>query len=80
MKIALIQMNSNKSRDENVRAACNYIDQAATEKPDLVVLPEFFNNLYFCQYRDYSYIDWAERDNGYTISRMKDKARLKITN
>jgi N-carbamoylputrescine amidase len=75
VKIALIQMNSNKSRDENVRTACDYIDQAAIEKPDLVVLPEFFNNLYFFQYRDYSYLDWAERDDGYTISRMKEMAR-----
>ena len=76
MKIALIQMNSNKSRDENVNVACNYIDQAATEKPDLVVLPEFFNNLYFFQYRDYNYIDWAEREDGYTISRIKDRAKI----
>jgi N-carbamoylputrescine amidase len=75
VKIALIQMNSNKSRDENVRVACSYIDQAAIEKPDLIVLPEFFNNLYFFQYRDYGYIDWAERDDGYTISRIKDKAK-----
>jgi len=75
VKIALIQMNSNKPRDENVRTACNYIDQAAAQKPDLVVLPEFFNNLYFFQYRDYSYIDWAERDDGYTISMIKDKAK-----
>ena len=75
MKIVLIQMNSNRSRDENVAVASNYIDQVALEKPDLVVLPEFFNILYFFQYRDYSYLDWAERDDGYTISRIKDKAK-----
>lgn len=75
MKIAVIQMNGNRSRDENVAVACQHIDQAATQRPDLVVLPEFFNTLYFSQYWDYSYVDWAERDDGYSISRMKEKAK-----
>lgn len=75
MKIALIQMNSNKSRDENVKLACSYIDQAAEGNPDLVVLPEFFNHFYFFQYRDYNYIELGERDDGYTISRIKAKAK-----
>ena len=74
MKMALIQMNSNRSRDESVAVACNYIDQAAAQKPDLIVLPEFFNHFYFFQYHDHSYIDWAECDDGYTISKMKEKA------
>ena len=76
MRIALIQMNSRvASRDENVERACGFIREAAKEKPDIVVLPEFFNNEYFPQYRDYRYMDYAETDDGPTQTRMKDEAR-----
>ena len=76
MRIALIQMNSRvASRDENVERACGFIREAAREKPDIVVLPEFFNNEYFPQYRDSRYMDYAEADDGHTQARMKDEAR-----
>ncbi|HEY82488.1 MAG TPA: carbon-nitrogen hydrolase family protein [Dehalococcoidia bacterium] len=75
MKLSLIQMNSGQDRDANVARACQFIDQAAQDKPDLIVLPEFFNALYFGQYRDYKYVQWAERDDGYTMTRIKSKAQ-----
>jgi N-carbamoylputrescine amidase len=76
MRIALIQMNSRASaRDENVSRACEFIAEAARSKPDVVVLPEFFNNEYFPQYRDYRYMDYAETDDGFTQTRMKAEAR-----
>jgi len=75
MKLSLIQMNCGNDRDSNVARACDFIDQAAKEKPDLIVLPEFFNNLYFAQYRDYKYVQWAEKDDGFSITRIKEKAK-----
>jgi predicted amidohydrolase len=76
MRIALIQMNSRTAaRDENVERASQYIDDAAREKSDLVVLPEYFNNEYFPQYRDARYMDYAEADDGYTQTRIKAEAR-----
>lgn len=76
MRVALIQMNSRTAaRDENVERACAFIGQAAAEKPDLVVLPEFFNVEYFPQYRDYRYMDYAEPDDGYTQTRIREAAR-----
>ncbi len=75
MKLSLIQMNSGQDRDTNVVRACQFIDQAAQNRPDLIVLPEFFNSLYFGQYRDYKYVQWAEPDDGYTMTCIKDKAR-----
>jgi len=76
MRIALIQMNSRSSaRDENVSRACEFIAEAARSRPDVVVLPEFFNNEYFPQYRDYRYMDYAETDDGFTQTRMKAEAR-----
>jgi len=76
MRIALIQMNSRAAaRDENVSRACEFIGEAARSKPDVVVLPEFFNNEYFPQYRDYHYMDYAETDDGYTQTRIRAEAR-----
>ena len=76
MRIALIQMNSRTAaRDENVSRACDFISQAAREKADIAVLPEFYNNEYFPQYRDYRYMDYAEAEDGYTQTRMKEEAR-----
>ena len=76
MRITLIQMNSRaNARDENVSRACEFIAEAAGSKPDVVVLPEFFNNEYFPQYRDSHYMDYAEADDGYTQTRMKAEAQ-----
>jgi predicted amidohydrolase len=76
MRVTLIQMNSRTaSRDENVARACAFIDQAAGDGADLVVVPEFFNNEYFPQYRDLRYMDYAEPADGYTQTAMKAKAR-----
>lgn len=76
LRLAQIQMRSQAdARDENVAKACRCIDEVAEEKPDLVVLPEFFNHEYVFQWRDYTYIDRAEREDGYTITAIREKAR-----
>ncbi len=76
MRISVVQMNSRTAaRDENVARACAFIDEAAKARPDLVVLPEFFNVEYFPQFRDYRYMDYAEPDDGYTQARIKAKAK-----
>jgi predicted amidohydrolase len=76
MRLTLVQMNSRKAaREENVARACAYVDEAASHHPEIVVLPEFFNNEYFPQYRDYRYMDYAETDDGYTLTRLKAKAK-----
>jgi predicted amidohydrolase len=76
MRLTLIQMNSRTAaREENVARACAYVDEAASRHPDIVVLPEFFNNEYFPQFRDYRYMDYAETDDGYTQGHLKEKAK-----
>jgi predicted amidohydrolase len=76
LRLAVIQMQSKAdARDENVATACRYIDDVAAEKPDLIVLPEFFNIEYVFQWRDYDYIDRAEREDGVAITAMREKAR-----
>lgn len=76
MKLSLIQMNSSPDRDENVERAARHVDEAvARDRPDLVVIPEFFNHIYVFQFRDYQYIDCAEREDGVALSRMCEKAK-----
>jgi N-carbamoylputrescine amidase len=81
MRISLIQMNSKEAdRDYNVDKACKLVEETIPCRPDLIVLPEFFNNEYFPQYRDYKYIHYAEKDDGYTLSRMKELSRKHSVN
>lgn len=76
MRISLIQMNSRTAdRDENVERACRFIARAASDGAEFIVLPEFFNCEYFPQYRDYNYMDYAEPEDGPTITRMREAAR-----
>src|SRR6266851_2394392 len=76
MRLTLVQMNSRTAaRDENVERACSFIGKAAEAGSDLVVLPEFFNNEYFPQYRDARYMEYAETEDGYTQSRIREVAR-----
>lgn len=81
MRIAVVQMQSeSKTTAKNVEKACTFIDEAARESPDLIVLPEFFNTGYIFVYRDFRNLDRAERDNGPTMTAVKDKARQHQTN
>src|SRR5260370_35099736 len=76
MRLTLIQMNSRTAaRDENVERACAFIGKAAEAGSDLVVLPEFFNNEYFPQFRDARYMEYAETEDGYTQSHIREVAR-----
>jgi len=76
MRLALVQMASDtKTTSGNVDKACDFIDEAAKESPDLIVLPEFFNSAYYFMYRDYSHYELAESDDGPTMKAIKDKAR-----
>ena len=43
MKIALVQMNSTDSVEENLESASRFIRSAATSKPDAIFLPELFS-------------------------------------
>ncbi|MEI7761282.1 MAG: carbon-nitrogen hydrolase family protein [Thermoleophilia bacterium] len=76
LRLGVVQMQSKAdARDENVAKAAGYIDVVAAQGAELVVLPEFFNHEYVFQFRDYGYMDCAEREDGHTISVMRQKAR-----
>ena len=76
LQLALIQMNSHANAlQENVARACAFVAEAGASGAELVVLPEFFNTEYFCQYWDFQYFAYAEPADGYTLSAMRQAAR-----
>ncbi len=76
MRLSLVQMNSGPDRDANVEKASEYIDQAVeNHRAQLVVIPEFFNHPFVFTERNQAHFSWAEPQSGYSISRMRKKAR-----
>lgn len=59
-------------RDENVRRSLEWLDRAATEEPDLVVLPELMTTGYAAGER---HLDLAERVPGPTTDAWGERAR-----
>lgn len=49
MKLAVVQMSMTADRDQNVDKATQMVRQAAALGANIVLLPELFENLYFCQ-------------------------------
>lgn len=75
IKLALVQMQSRADDvTGNVEKACMYLDEAAAAGAQLIVLPEFFNTEYFYQYRDYKYLDYAEPEDGPTLTAIRKRA------
>ncbi len=48
---------------------------AAEAGSDLVLLPEFFHNEYFPQFRDARYMEYTGAEDGYTASSIREVAR-----
>lgn len=74
MRVGSVQMNSGDDVAANVAKACDYVRRAAAEGAELVVLPEFFNTIFFAQYRDIAYHALAETDIGPTMSAIRECA------
>lgn len=75
MRIACVQMRSTEDLQGNLAQAAAYIEQAAGQGAELVVLPEFFNTIFFAQYQDSKYHALAETDAGPSISAMREAAQ-----
>ena len=55
IRVAAIQLEVSGDVAANLATCCRMIDEAATQKPDLMVLPEFCNHLAWYKDRDHSY-------------------------
>lgn len=59
VKVAAIQMQCSDSVAENIRNAERLVREAAEQGASILLLPELFERLYFCQERRYAYYDYA---------------------
>jgi N-carbamoylputrescine amidase len=75
IRIGLVQLRCTQDRDENLRAAERGIRDAAARGAELVLLPELFRSLYFCQSEDHSQFDLAEPVPGPTTEALSGLAR-----
>ena len=50
-RLALVQMSMTNNLEANLERAMHWIGQAAAQGAQIVVLPELFENLYFCQHQ-----------------------------
>lgn len=57
--VAAVQMYCNRMPEENITAAEKAVRQAAAEGAQIILLPELFENCYFCQERNYDYYQLA---------------------
>lgn len=71
-KIALVQMSVQAEKGKNFVHACQYIEQAAREGVDMVILPEMF----CCPYETKNFPVYAEveGDTGYQVMSLAAKA------
>lgn len=54
IKVAAIQMKMCEKEDENINLAIKLVREAVSKGAKVILLPELFSNLYFCQVEDYS--------------------------
>ncbi len=60
VKIAFVQMRFESDRAQNINKAEKFIEEAAKNGANIVLLPELFERPYFCQERNYGYYKFAE--------------------
>ncbi|MEY4531244.1 MAG: hypothetical protein RLZZ156_1965 [Deinococcota bacterium] len=59
MKLAIIQMSMTNSLESNLEKAIFFVREAASQGAKLILLPELFENLYWCQVQGEAYFAWA---------------------
>ncbi len=58
--ISAIQMKCTDNVQENIKTADALVRKAVNEGANIILLPELFERLYFCQERRYEYFDFAK--------------------
>ena len=57
--VAAVQMRMTAQPEENIARAEALVREAAGQGAQIVLLPELFERVYFCQERRYDYLDYA---------------------
>jgi len=63
IKLAVIQMKCEKKAEKNIQKAIEMAVEAGKNGADVLLLPELFENLYFCQERKYENYELAKTVN-----------------
>ena len=75
VKLALLQMRGNASRDVNVQRTIEQIEAAADAGAQIVCLQELFTGPYPAQAEDHRIFAWAESIPGPTTQQMAEVAK-----
>ena len=75
VKVGVFQMKMAQDVGTNVKRAVDFIHKAADQGAQIVVTPELFGSLYFCQKEDAAYFDLAEPIPGPTSKRLGEVAK-----
>ena len=74
--VAAVQMYCNRPVEENITEAEARIREAAAQGAQIILLPELFENRYFCQERNYAYYNMATSvEENPAINRLREVAR-----
>lgn len=75
-KYSVAQFSMSDNYDENIAKADKMIERAAKEGAELLLLPELFEGLYFCQVEDYEKYSLAEEaKNSKTLPHFQEMAK-----
>jgi N-carbamoylputrescine amidase len=75
-KLALIQMSMTAVLEQNLEKAEKHVREAASNGANIILLPELFENLYFCQLEREEYFSLAHPVEGHPfLGRFQDLAR-----
>ncbi|MBB6098774.1 N-carbamoylputrescine amidase [Deinobacterium chartae] len=75
-KLAIIQMSMTDVLEENVAKAERFVREAAAAGANIVLIPELFENLYFCQVEREEYFALAHEVEGHPfLGRFQELAR-----
>ena len=76
VKYAAVQMQCSGSVEENIKKAEVMVRQAANEGANIILLPELFERVYFCQERNYDYYSYATTvEENPAVNRFKEVAK-----
>jgi beta-ureidopropionase len=75
IRAAIIQANANLPKDEAIEKHVGLIAKAAADGAQIACLQEIFNGPYFPAEQDPKWYATAERDDGPTVTRMRELAR-----
>ncbi|MCB0363387.1 MAG: hypothetical protein KDD35_11725, partial [Bdellovibrionales bacterium] len=80
IKVAAIQESFTTNSERNIRVMNEHLEEAAKSGAQIVLLPELFENIYFCTFERDSYFALAKPvDGNPTIEFFQQRAReLKV--